>query len=218
MDDITISLIDDHKMIRDGLKTYLEDYPHIKVLVEASDGKEALELLEKQQVDVVITDIAMPEMDGLEFVKAYKSKHPEQKTLALTMLNENQYIKQMIAAGANGYILKTCTEKEFITAIEQVNAGNSYYAPEVTEVIMNSLTRKKKPSKRLVYEIPLTDRETEVLHLICHEKSNAEIADQLFISVRTVESHKRNLLEKTGCKNVAGLVVYALEKELFSDL
>ncbi len=218
MSNITISIIDDHKMIRDGLKVYLEDHPDIEVRVEAGDGKEALSLLEKQSVDVLVTDIAMPEMDGIELVKRYKSEHPEQKVLALTMLSENQYIKQMIAAGANGYILKTCTEQEFVKAIREINDGGTFYSEDVTNVIMQSLTRKKKPSKRLVYEIPLTDREKEVLHLICKEKSNTEIANQLFISVRTVESHKRNLLEKTGCKNVAGLVVYALEKDLFEDL
>lgn len=205
-------------MIREGLKAYLEGHDDIEVIGEAENGKEALEMMKTTDVDVVVTDIAMPEMDGITFVKEMKVFKPDQKVLALTMLNENQYIKQMLSAGANGYILKNCTDDEFFEAIQTVAAGETHYASEVTQVIMENLTRKKKPKQRLVYEIPLTEREKEVLHLICKEKSNNEIAEELFISIRTVEAHKRNLLEKTGCKNVAGLVVYALERDMFADL
>ena len=215
---IRIILVDDHKLIREGLKSFIEKGNEIEVLAEAANGKKALELLSEIEVDVIVSDIAMPEMDGLEFVKKVKTGDPDQKILALTMMNEGHHIKQMLGAGANGYVLKNCTEEEFTQAIKMVARGDSYYSPEVTEVIMDNLNRSKKPKQRLTYEIPLTSRENEVLHLICKELSNQEIADHLFISVRTVEAHKRNLLEKTGCKNVAGLVVYALERSLFEDI
>ncbi len=215
---ISIILVDDHKLIREGLKSFLESSDEIEVIGEAENGKKGLEFISRHQVDVVVSDIAMPEMNGLDFVKELKIGNPDQKVLTLTMMNENHHIKQMLSAGSNGYVLKNCTEEEFKKAIKTVAGGGSYYSPEVTEVIMDNLNRSKKPKQRLTYEIPLTSREKEVLHLICKEMGNQEIADVLFISGRTVEAHKRNLLEKTGCKNVAGLVVYAIERSLFDDL
>lgn len=217
---INIMLVDDHKMIREGLKSFLETNEEINVVAEAGDGVEALKILKARQedpVDVLVTDIAMPNMDGISLVKEIKREYPDQKVMAMTMMNESQYVKQMLAAGANGYVLKNCTEEEFIKAIKAINSGSSYYSQEVTSLIMESLVTKK-PKQRLVFEVPLSEREKEVLHLICKEMGNHEIAEKLFISVRTVEAHKRNLLEKTGCKNVAGLVVYAIEKRLFEDV
>ena len=214
---IKIILVDDHSMIRQGLKAFL-DKDGFEVVAEAKNGIEALELLKSNEVDVLVTDIMMPEMDGIELCKAATDAYPEINVLALTMMNENYNIKKMLAAGAKGYILKDCTQEELRTAIETVGQGNTYYSQEVTTIIMEGLSGQPKPKKRLVTEIPLTNRETDILHLICKEKSNQEIADELFISNRTVEAHKRNLLDKTGCKNIAGLVLYAIERKLFSDL
>ncbi|WP_075602723.1 response regulator transcription factor [Saccharicrinis aurantiacus] len=215
-DTIKILLTDDHIMIRQGLKTFL-DNDEFKVVAEAQHGIEAIELLKTENIDVLITDIMMPEMNGIELVKNVSSQFPQVKILALTMLNERQNIKNMLAAGAHGYILKDCTQDELREAVRSVNKGETFYSKEVTNIIMESLTPQAKPN-RVAVEIPLTKRETEILHLICKEHSNIEIAEKLFISNRTVEAHKRNLLEKTGCKNIAGLVIYALEKKLFSDI
>ncbi|MCT4647075.1 MAG: response regulator transcription factor [Carboxylicivirga sp.] len=214
---IKILLADDHSMIRQGLKAFL-DKDKFEVLAEAKNGKEALDLLKDNDVDVLVTDIMMPDMDGIELCKQVSAAYPQINILALTMMNENYNIKKMLGAGAKGYILKDCTQDELRTAIEMVHQGRNYYSQEVTDIIMEGLSAQPAPKQRLVNEIPLTKRETEILHLICKEKSNVEIADKLFISNRTVEAHKRNLLDKTGCKNIAGLVLYAVERKLFDDL
>jgi DNA-binding NarL/FixJ family response regulator len=134
------------------------------------------------------------------------------------MMNEPYNIKKMLGAGAKGYLLKDCTQEELINAIKTVAQGKNFYSSEVTQIIMDGLGGKPKEKQRVVNEIPLTKRENEILHLICKEKTNPEIAEELFVSIRTVEAHKRNLLEKTGCKNIAGLVIYAVERNLFDDL
>lgn len=210
----TIMLVDDHKIIRDGLKLYFEDSEEYDVAAEAENGKQALEILESREFDLVITDISMPEMDGITFTQNLRQTKPDQKIMALTMMGENQHIKHMLSAGVNGYILKNSNRSEIFKAIETILNGENYYSGEVTKIIMDSMSGKKKPTQRLTLETPLTNREKEVLKLIVKEHSNQEIADALFISVRTVDAHKRNLLEKTGCKNIAGLVVYALEHDI----
>ncbi len=213
-----ILLVDDHKMIREGIKTFLEDNDKVEIAGEAKNGVEALQLYESKPIDVVITDILMPVMDGIELTKKIIELDKDARVLALTMLNESQHIKQMMKSGALGYLLKNCTEDQLAEALKSVTAGNKYYSPEVTDILMNADNPNIKPKSRLSLEIPLTNREKEVLHLICKEYSNKEISDELFIGMRTVDAHKRNLLEKTGCKNVAGLVVFAIERQLFEDI
>lgn len=215
---IKILLVDDHKMIREGIKSFLEERTDYIVSQEAENGVEALEKYDQANVDVVITDIMMPEMDGIALTAELIKLNSDAKIIALTMLNENHHIKQMLKTGVMGYLLKNCSEEELIKAIDSVMSGNKYYAEEVTDIIMNNLSGDKKPKQRLSIEIPLTTRELEILRLICKEYSNKEISDELFIGMRTVDAHKRNLLEKTGCRNVAGLVVYALERHLFDDI
>ncbi len=210
----TIILVDDHKIIRDGLKMYFTGNDDYVIEAEAENGVEALEILSKQSFDLVITDISMPEMDGITLAQEIKEKYPDQKVMALTMMGENQHIKHMLAAGVNGYILKNSDKSEIMNAIKTILNGENYYSGSVTKIIIDGIAGKKKPTQRLTLETPLTTREKEVLKLIVKEYSNKEIADQLFISVRTVDAHKRNLLEKTGCKNIAGLVVYALEHNI----
>jgi len=217
MDTIKILLVDDHSMIRQGLKSFL-DSDGFKIIGEAANGAEALKFMAHKQVDVLVTDIMMPEMDGIELCKEVSKTYPSVNTLALTMMNENYNIKKMLNAGAKGYILKDCTQDELRNAIKAVSEGKTFYSQEVTSIIMEGLSAQPSPKARLVTEIPLTKRENEILHLVCKEKSNQEIADELFISNRTVEAHKRNLLEKTGCKNIAGLVLYAVERKLYDDL
>ncbi len=214
-----ILLVDDHKLIRDALKSYMEEDNEFEIVEEAGNGQEALILLKTIKVDVAMLDISMPVMDGIVCAQEIRKLYPDIKVLALSMMNDNQFIKQMLAAGALGYILKNSGEEEIKKALRKVYAGESYYSAEVAETVMQNMMKGGiKRSNKLVVDLPLTSREEEVLHLIIKEYSNQEIADELFISPRTVDAHKRNLLEKTGSKNIAGLVLYAIEKNLFEDL
>jgi DNA-binding NarL/FixJ family response regulator len=214
-----ILLVDDHKLIRDAIHSYLDQDQEFDVIGQVSNGVEAIEFLEGTSVDVVMMDINMPIMDGVDCTREITKRWSDVKVLALTMMSDNQHIKQMMNAGAVGYILKNCTQEEVKDALRTVNAGDTYYSSEVTETVMQNMM-KRKPLKKshLVVDIPLTEREKEVLRLIIKEYTNQEIADELFISPRTVDAHKRNLLEKTDSKNVAGLVLYAIDKQLFEDL
>lgn len=223
MSSIKVFLVDDHKLIRDGIKAHFEDDKRFEIVGEAANGQEALDALNKIDADIVLMDINMDVMDGIECTAQISASHPNIKVLALTMLAENQHIKEMLKAGAVGYLLKNSNEQEIKQGIISVREGLPYYSPEVMQTVMNSLaspTAAKKKKSRFEPSIPLTDREKEVLLLIIKEFSNQEIADQLFISKRTVDAHKRNLLEKTGAKNVAGLVIFALNNGIIngSDL
>jgi len=214
-----ILLVDDHKLIRDALKSYMEGDKEFEVVDEAENGQEALLLLKTIKVDVVMLDISMPVMDGIACAEEIKNLYPEINVLALSMMNDNQFIKQMLAAGALGYILKNSGEEEIKKALRAVYSGETYYSADVAETVMQNMIKGGiKRNNKLVVDLPLTSRESEVLHLIIKEYTNQEIADELFISPRTVDAHKRNLLEKTGAKNIAGLVLYAIEKNLFEDL
>lgn len=215
-----ILLVDDHRLIRDAIHSYMEDDSEYQVVGEASHGQEAIRILEEREVDVVLMDINMPIMGGLDCTKEIVKRWPHIKVLTLSMMSDNQHIKQMMGAGASGYVLKNCTEKELKKAIKTVFEGDTYYSAEVTEVVMTNLMKNNttKTTSNLVVDMPLTEREKEVLELIIKEFTNNEIADKLFISNRTVDAHKRNLLEKTGAKNIAGLVMYAINNQLFVDL
>lgn len=208
-----ILVVDDHQIIRDGIRFYFEEDEEFVIQDEAENGEEALKLLQNNEYDIVLTDINMPVMDGVEFMKNLRENHPDQKVLVLSMYNEAGYINKMIALGANGYVLKKSDKGELVAAIKKVLDGQDHYSDEVYKTIIGNIAGRK-PKERLTLEAELSDREKEVLVLIANEYSNQEIADKLFISIRTVETHKRNLLEKTGCKNVAGLVMYAVERNL----
>ncbi len=204
-------LVDDHPMIRDAMSLYFGKTNEIEILAEANNGKEALDLLKEQQFDLVITDIAMPEMNGVEFLTALQEQNIQQDVLVISMINEVSQVKKMISLGAKGYVLKNSPKEEILQAIKAIRSGETYYSKEVYEIIMGQLTGRK-PKQRLTVEIPLSRREKEIVKLVMEELTNQEIAEKLFISVRTVEAHKRNILEKTGCKTVAGLAIYAIER------
>ncbi len=215
---IKILLVDDHKIVRDGIRAQLDSDHKYWIVAEASDGNEALDLLEKHKIDLIIMDINMNGMDGITCTEEVKKRYPDKRVLALTMLSENQHIKQMLKAGASGYLLKNCEEDELKNAINMIFEGGTYFSPEVTKIVMNNLSNQKPlGAKNRGIQIPLTQREKEVLRLILKECSNKEIAEKLFISQRTVDAHKRNLLEKTGSKNIAGLVLFAVNNQLFED-
>lgn len=209
-----ILLVDDHKIIRKALKLFFSNAQESFVIYEAGSGNEALKMIRKQVFDLIITDINMPVMDGIELTIEVQKIRPQIKVLALSMMNDNLNIKKMLQAGAKGYLLKDCDEAELLTAVNAVLNGKTYYSPEVKQVVMDSISTETGQNKK----INLSKREKEVLYLLFKEYSNGEIANLLFISQRTVETHKRNIMEKTGAKNLAGLVKYAIKHNLFMDL
>ena len=213
-----ILLVDDHQVLRDGVRSYLAHYPEIEVVGEAANGKESLEFLETQEVDLVVLDLNMEEMDGISCAREIVKKHPRTAVLMLTMTSESQYVRESIKVGAKGYLLKSCEKGDIGKAILEITEGGTYYSPEVQNVAQNYKEVGRRVSSRNIYEIPLTNREKSVLDLIIKEQSNKEIAEELNISHRTVEVHKRNLIEKTGSKNIAGLIVYAARNNLLTDL
>ena len=214
MGNTKILLVDDHKIVRQALKSLLVGSNGQFVIQEAKEGREALEKVRQQSFDLVITDVNMPNLHGAELTKQLLQIDPELKILALSMMDDNSNIRQMLGAGAMGYILKDCDEHELVDAIETVLKGEQYYSPKVQRVVMQSLSQKNTRSK----EQTLSNREKEILYWLFKENSNKEIAEKLFISLRTVETHKRNIMEKTGARNLAGLVKYAIRHNLFTEL
>lgn len=209
---ITVLIADDHKIFRDGIKALLEKEKDIEVLAEAENGNEVMEKLDVQQVNVILMDIDMAETNGIETTKKIKEKYPGVNILVLSMHGEQNYIVKMLEAGAIGYILKNTGKDEMLTAIKSVSQGDSYFSKEVSARLIEHLNRPVQSVR--TDDIPLTTREVEVLKLIAQEYSNPEIAEKLFISIRTVDTHRRNLLDKLGVKNTAGLVKYALKTGL----
>ncbi|OIQ27694.1 MAG: DNA-binding response regulator [Bacteroidetes bacterium MedPE-SWsnd-G2] len=218
MSKIQVFLVDDHKMIREGFKKYIEKSSEFDIVGEAQDGVDCLEQLKSLSPDVVVTDVNMPEMDGIELTTNLVNTYPEIKVIGLTMLDDHRHVKQLLSEGASGYLLKDCEEAELIGAIKTVYAGGTFYSPKVTSIIMDNIRKVKPRADKVVTEVKISKRETEVLHLILKEYSNQEIADTLFISLKTVDAHKRNLLDKTGSKNLAGLILYAIDAKLFDDI
>lgn len=216
MDNKKILIVDDHKMIRDIIKSYIEGQNI--TIEEASNGQEALKKCETAQFDLIMTDIDMPKMDGITLSSEILASQPDQKILVLSMLTDTSYVKKMLKAGVSGYISKEAGQEEILNAINTVMEGQNYYSQTITNSIMNTMGGKPKVKTRTVLEQPLSARELEVLKLIIQEHSNEEIADKLFISKRTVDAHKQNILGKTGAKNIVGLVMHALERNLFDDL
>lgn len=210
---ITILVADDHKVFRDGVISILEDLEDVKVVAEASDGREVLARLKEVQPRVVLMDITMGEASGIDATKLLKKDYPNVKVLALSMHAESGYIIKMLEAGASGYLLKDAGKEEMIRAIRTVDEGNTYYSQRVSSAILEHLANPAKSQKEKT-AASLTRREMEILRLITEEYSNPEIAEKLFISIRTVDTHRRNLLEKLGVKNTAGLVKYAIRQGL----
>jgi len=214
---ISVLIVDDHKILRDGISAILQTNRDIKVSGECEDGNDVLNFLKSHKVDVILMDIMMPKMNGIDCTKIVKSKHPEIKILAISMHNESNYIQSMMEVGANGYILKNTSGEEMYKAIKTIHEGKSYFASEVTDSIMNSYlhpTKDNKKKNKLTIDVDLTEREVDVLKLITEEYTNKEIGEQLNISNRTVDTHRRNLLRKIGAKNSIGLIRFAYNSGL----
>jgi len=207
---LKIIIADDHKVFREGIVSILGEESNIMVLGQAENGNQVLDLLKKEQPDVILMDITMNKLNGIETTKKVVEEYGDVKILVLSMHDERDYIINVIKAGAHGYLLKDCGKVELIKAIEQVAQGKSYYSQEVSSTLIKQLTLPNSQKKEKE-KTPLTNREKQVLQLIAEEYTNSEIAASLFISIRTVDTHRRNLIEKIGVKNTAGLVKYAIK-------
>jgi DNA-binding NarL/FixJ family response regulator len=207
---IRIFLVDDHQMVLDGITSILADVENIKVVGTASNGESALRSLAVEGVDVLLLDINMPEMDGIDVVRQMEKEGIEVNTLILTMHNNPQFTKQLIELGVEGCILKNSGKKELLYAINEVNEGRRYYGEDVTGSLFSSLEKTKKA----IQDVLLTKREVEIIKLIANELTTNEIAEKLMISSFTVDTHRKNIVSKLGVKNMAGLVKFAYENQL----
>ena len=206
---IKVLLTDDHKMVRAGLKAVIDEFDNISVVGQASTVAETMALLAGGlTVDVVLLDVNMPVQNGIEGAKLITKEYPSIAIIGLSMNDDHLSISSMLKAGATGYILKDSDELELEKAIVTVANGESYFAEKVTKVMMNAMMVKKKKEKQTSH-VALSVREKEILKLVCDGMTNNEIGEQLFISARTVDTHRRNLLQKTATNNTAGLVKYA---------
>ncbi|MBS1526959.1 MAG: response regulator transcription factor [Bacteroidetes bacterium] len=217
MKPINLAIADDHKIFRNGLKATLEDYPDLKLIIEASNGKELIGQMATQVPDVVLMDIKMPEMDGMQTTAYLREHFGQVKVLTLSMHNEDKYIVDMMKAGASGYLLKNAEPEEIIEAIATVYNKGFYFNEHLSVTLIKQLvgpgSYTENPGQQ---NIELNDREIEILRLVCQEYSNQEIADKIFLSVRTVEGYRARLFEKTGSKNLVGLVIFAIKKGIIS--
>jgi DNA-binding NarL/FixJ family response regulator len=216
MDKIRVMIADDHKIFRDGIKSILAKEKDIEVVEEAARGSEVIEKVGKSAIDVIVLDIDMGEPNGIEVAEIISREYPDVKILILSMMGLHDFIIQALEKGAIGFILKNAGKDELLTAIRSVAKGDSYFSKEVSVILIEHLNKPRITRKRIA-DIPLSARELEVLRLIAQENSNPEIAEKLFISIRTVDTHRRNLLEKLGVKNTAGLVKYAIQKGLIDQ-
>ncbi|MDQ1909902.1 response regulator transcription factor [Paenibacillus sp. GD4] len=214
---VKILLVDDHAVVRSGLKMLLDGKEDMQVLGEAADGDEAIQAVSVLRPDVVLMDLHMPQgKDGLTATAELKQLFPDVAVLILTMHDDDEYLFRGIHAGASGYILKSAPHEELLSAIRSVAAGNAYLYPTATKRLMGEYLEKLKRGDNTDTYEALSEREKEILGLIAKGYSNKEIAEQLIISVKTVESHKSNVMEKLGLKTRPELVKYALKKGLLS--
>ena len=210
---IKLFFVDDHQMLIDGMKALLKNEGEFEVCGEANSSERALELLQKSIPDILISDINMPGMSGIELARKVKEQFPSVKILALSMYGEKSMISEMLDAGVSGYILKNTGREELVNALMKISEGGLFFSDEVSAEMMKAMSERaqKKEEKE---EVTLTLREKEILKLIAKEYSNAQIADTLFISERTVETHRKNIFRKTNTKTVVGLIKYAFENKL----
>jgi len=208
---IKVIVVDDHELFRQGVVMVINKMDNSKVVGEASDGKAFLRLLNSIKPDIVFMDIRMPEMNGVDATTEAIARYPELKIIALSMFGEEEYLQKMINAGAVGFLLKNSSIDEIERAISTVMEGKNCYSNELLGYFTNKYISKKPDDTS---NIKLTRRELEVLALVAQGMSNQDIADKLFISKRTVDGHKANLIQKTGSKNIVDLLIYAIKNEI----
>ena len=211
---IRIALVDDHRLFRNGLKMLLSTHKGVEVVFEAASGEEFLAEVERVRPDVVFMDYAMPGMSGAQATERGLALCPDMKVISFTMFAENAYYSQMVGSGAKGFLLKDSEFDEVVEAVETVAAGGTYFSESLLATLSQTMRKSGGSVDNIAEADRLSEREIEILVGICRGESTQEIADNLFISKRTVDKHRANILEKSGCKNTASLVVYAIKHRL----
>ncbi|MEI2821876.1 MAG: response regulator transcription factor [Chitinophagaceae bacterium] len=209
MNKVKLLIADDHAILRDGVVSLLKAEPSFNVVATAGNGNEVLELIEKKEVDVCLLNINMPGLDGMETAKLVRQKKPGIKVIILTTYNDKEIISELIHIGVSGYLLKNSDKQELVEAVNRVLKGRYYFSEEVEHIILNGLSEKKQ-----VEVMPLSEREIQIVRLLAKEYTNSKIATELTISFRTVESHRKNIMQKTKANNLAGLLKYAYSRGL----
>jgi two-component system response regulator NreC len=214
MKKVRLLVADDHKIFRQGIKKLLEEEPDLQVVGESADGRETVKKATELKPDVILMDIAMANLNGLEATKQIKKVLPETKVIMLTMHKNEEYVLQSFQAGASGYILKEGAVEELVSAIRSIHQDKSFLSPTVSKTLVDAYLRKMETGKTETPFDLLTDREREVLQLIAEGYTNREVAKQLFISVKTVEAHRAHIMQKLNIHDIAKLVKYAIQKGL----
>ena len=212
---ISIILVDDHVIMRDGLRHLLDEESDIEVIGEADNGRKAVKLALEKKPDIVIMDIAMQDMNGIEATRQIKSNNPEIKVIALSMHSERQIVVGVFRAGASGYLLKESSSLELVDAIRTIHLGRKYLSQKISDIVLQEISDVKKDTQEIGVDV-LTNRECEILQLISEGNSTKKIAEVLFISPKTVESHRANIMEKLNIHNIPELTKYAIRAGLTS--
>ena len=211
MSEIKIAIADDYKIFRDGLKVGMASVENLMVVLEADNGEDLLQGLKDTKVDIILMDLKMPVMDGMEATKEVKKRFPDIKVLVVTMYDDDKFIIHLMEIGANGYLLKNADSDEIKKSIYAVNENGYYFNDIVNKALLKRLVLKGNIKPSFNQDVELTERELEVLILICEEKTAAEIGKEIFLSPRSVEGIRTRLIEKIGVRNTAGLVMYAIK-------
>ncbi|MEL6625905.1 MAG: response regulator transcription factor [Bacteroidota bacterium] len=209
-----VALVDDHALFRQGMARMISEMEGIAIAFEAENGQELLDQLNHDVPDLILLDLEMPEMDGITALPLVREKYPSITILILSMYNDDHFIAHLMEKGANGYLLKDASLDEVEMGIRTASEAGFYFNDRVSKVMLNTLVKRNKIKPTLAFQVELTGRESDVLKLICQEKTTAEIAETLFLSPRTIEGYRNRLLEKTGARNTAGLVVFASKQGL----
>ena len=208
---IRVGVVDDHQIVLEGLGLLIGSSEDISCVFTANSAVEAFSYMDQSSVDLVLTDIELPEMDGIAFCRLVKEKYTSVKVIALTMFNELSLIRQMVEAGADGYLLKNAGREELLTAIRRVHSGKNYFSSEIADILLRTDMKERPKTNSLP---SLSGREKQIVRLIIEEFTSVQIAEQLQISLNTVETHRRNIMSKLDSKNTAGLVRTVLENGL----
>jgi DNA-binding NarL/FixJ family response regulator len=212
---IRIIIADDHEIFRDGFKVMLKKQTEVEVIGEAENGRELLELAKTHQPDVVITDVKMPLMDGIEATKQIKKELPHIEVIALTMFDEENLVIDMLEAGAKGYLLKNTNKAEVVQAVKAVYRQETYYCNSTSNKLAQMIAKSRFNPYKSIPKPAFNEKEIEIIRLICKELSNKEIASELGLSTRTIEGYREKILEKIDAKNIAGLVIYAIRNNIY---
>jgi DNA-binding NarL/FixJ family response regulator len=212
---IRVILVDDHKMMREGLCALLSGVHDIEVVGEAADGRSALDLVRTLSPDVVVMDVGMPELNGIEATRRIRTEYERVKVVALSTHTDKRYVQHMLEAGACGFVLKICAHDELVRAVRAVSLGRTYLSPEVAGTVVDRFTHPRSGAETSAFS-SLGSREREVLQLVAEGKSSAEAAKEMHISVKTAETHRRNIVQKLGLHGTAELTKYAIREGLTS--